>query len=210
MPTEHSIIFSTEMVRAILDNRKSQTRRIIKPQPFRDEGEKQWVYRYPSRKKECLKFPDATSALKDICPYGRVGDTLWVREAFRVPNMDIDREQSLMVHYYSDWSYKSVVMTVAEMKLWKARKKPFSKTSGRFMYKSLARIFLEITNIRVERVQDINLADIKAEGLSIDKKFQETKDAWIKLWDSINAKRGYGWDKNSWCWVIEFKKGNDA
>lgn len=201
--TEHPILLSTEGVRAILDGRKTQTRRIIKFESL------------PTWEIDCLvrnavyfrliNRPDIASHRVE-CPYGQVGDRLYIKESYRVCNMDMDRKQALMVHYYSDRTYESVVITNAEMKLWKARKKPFAKTSGRFMYKSLARIFLEITNIRVERAQEINLADIKAEGLSIDRKFQETKDAWINLWDSINAKRGYGWDKNPFAWVVEFKQ----
>jgi hypothetical protein len=188
---EKPVIFNSEMVRAILDGRKKQTRRIIKPQP-------NYQKRFGEPKAE-IKVNIANRK----CPYGQVGDTLWVRESFRIPNMDFDKEQALMVHYYSDRSYCSVDITNDEMKLWKARKKPFAKTPGRFMYKSLARIFLEITNIRVERVQDISENDAEAEGTNCNRTYRED---FKNLWDSINAKRGYDWDKNPWVWVVEFRK----
>jgi hypothetical protein len=65
------------------------------------------------------------------------------------------------------------------------------------MPKEYSRILLEVTNIRVERVQGISLEDAWAEGL--------TKDGYPKLWNSINEKRGFGWDQNPWVWVVEFK-----
>jgi hypothetical protein len=76
-----------------------------------------------------------------------------------------------------------------------------------------SRIILEITDIRVERVQDIHPPDLLAEGVypfyekEGSREIEYTaKEYFAKLWDSINAKRGYGWDVNPWAWVIEFKK----
>jgi len=85
-----------------------------------------------------------------------------------------------------------------------------------------SRISLEVTGVRVERVQDIGLEDIKAEGVTfpppyvgmgmdgmpIESEYID-KDPWFwwqELWDSINEKRGYGWDSNPWVWVVEFKR----
>jgi hypothetical protein len=87
------------------------------------------------------------------------------------------------------------------------------------MPKWAARLFLEITDIRVERVQDISEDDAKAEGVSTlpyvmpydcEPKFAESIPVWRfrGLWNRINAKRGYGWDSNLWCWVIEFRRTN--
>jgi len=92
-------------------------------------------------------------------------------------------------------------ITKAEWDKWENRKSQFGKTPGRFMYKSLARIWLEITGVRVERVQEITQSDCISEGICphLPCYFQ-------KLWDSLNAKRGFGWDKNPWVRVIEFKK----
>ena len=221
---EKPIIFNSEMVRAILNGKKTQTRRVIKPQPeILNESSfgfpvsqynkatnlKGNLWRYKTGKYR----PHKNSASRQViskpfsCPYGQVGDKLYVREAYRVCNMDIYRDQALMIHYYSDRVYKSVVVTNAEMKLWKARKKPFMKTPGRFMYKSLARIWLEITNIRVERVQDISESDCYKEG-AIDPKLIPCSpyEIFAELWKSIYPG---SWEVNPWVWVVEFKKINN-
>jgi len=97
-------------------------------------------------------------------------------------------------------------LTDAEWKKFSKRKRKYARTSGRFMYKSLARIFLEITNIRVERVQDISEDDCKSEAIPKAYGILKPKVGFARIWDEINAKRGYGWDKNPWVWVIEFKR----
>jgi hypothetical protein len=77
------------------------------------------------------------------------------------------------------------------------------------MPRSLARIFLTVKDVRVERVQDISTEDIIAEGLSTTLREHDAvcalRESWIILWDSINEKRGFGWDVNPWVWVIEFE-----
>lgn len=155
---EHPILFSTEMVRAILDGRKTQTRRIIKPQPLKyfPEGAASnnkpprhiwWSFIYPTKH-------GSDTHIYRKCPYGKVGDRLWVKE-----------------------DYKYLIQ--------------------------MARTFLEITNIRVERVQNISGPDVYNEGCPPE---CASYRMWFShLWNTINAKRGYGWDKNPWVWVIEFK-----
>jgi hypothetical protein len=70
-----------------------------------------------------------------------------------------------------------------------------------------SRITLEVTGVRVERVQEIRTSDIDAEGLPIGRGLGGSQEMeFRKLWDSINAKRGYGWDANPWVWVVEFKR----
>jgi hypothetical protein len=94
-------------------------------------------------------------------------------------------------------------------------------TPSIFMPRWASRILLEVTAVRVECVQDINEEDAIAEGLSdeyIRKEFPPAecfrkptaREAFRTLWDSINAKRGYGWDVNPWVWVIEFKRASSA
>ena len=80
------------------------------------------------------------------------------------------------------------------------------KRNSIFMPKWAARTWLEVIRVKVERVQDIKLNDIEAEGI-ITKNTEagEALELWIKLWDRINAKRGFGWDVNPWVWVYEFK-----
>ena len=202
---EHPIIFSTEMVRAILDGRKTQTRRIIRPQPivFDKAGQPDYAIMTDPKKKWL------------------VGDRLWVREAWCYAKMSgyDARDDGGEI-----W-YRATDSGVCEGP-WKP---------SIHMFRKYARIFLEITNIRVERVQDISEEDAEAEGITddelsytclydcanrscdkIDGKtlcdiYHTEEDCWQTeafgmLWDSLNAKRGYGWDKNPWVWVIEFKR----
>jgi len=142
--------------------------------------------------------------------------------------------------YKADTEKFEVQLTEQEWSKFKRRKRKGGNQSARFMYKTLARIWLEITNIRVERVQDI-VADeyswdvfhegicqiCEDEGVRYDSDplgeppqycggnggigcFADYKALFIELWDSLNSKRGYGWDKNPWVWVIEFKNSKDA
>ena len=232
---EHPIIFSTEMVRAILDGRKTQTRRIIKPQPYKSDrnppnysdtavGDLFICPDYfPTEEKggcvivECEALGTyhcmGVKAFVDKhCPYGKVGDRLYVKEGYQITANLLPRDM-IKVFYIADESINRIRLTEKEWNLWSGRKYPYRKTPGRFMYKSLARIFLEITNISVERVQDISESDIIYEGCpeftsltGIDELYAARIWWWNELWDLINAKRGYGWDKNPWCWCITFKR----
>jgi len=189
------IIFSGEMVRAILDGRKTMTRRVIKPQPKQEYSD--------IGAPEGLTYKDTVCVppeyLVDSCPYGQVGSRLWVREAFY--------KHKYIGMLYSDEYEKTY-----------QNDKPFyKKTPSIFMPKHLARIMLEITEIRVERLQDINITDIKSEGMryNIDITGEyETPDPWdvyADLWDSINGKK-HPWSSNPWVWVISFKvmKGGNS
>ena len=214
---EHPIIFSTEMVRAILDGRKTQTRRIIKPQPEYENGYRywwkgDWDTRGGPRAGVCTHGTpgngEATWPLKEIvehCPYGQVGDRLWVREGLSLwPGTvaiylaDDEQMPSPMNQEHQEWlnNYKNHTVPSIHMPHWAAR------------------IFLEVIGLRVERVQDITAADIEAEGIDISIDGISTAnhfrgdcwELWKKLWDSINAKRGYSWDKNPWVWCISYQR----
>lgn len=248
---EKPIIFSSVMVRSILDNRKTQTRRVVKPQPEEGDGyhywwRGDWDTRGGPRAGVCTHGTpgngEATWPLKEIaehCPYGEVGDKLWVREQTYQYGRDT---YSMMSGYHWIPDDSEPTLYAADKPNQNAR--IFANSTGDYyhrsipsihMKKELCRIFLKITNIKVERVQDITLADIKAEGLSIDRIFQETKDAWIELWDSLNAKPkpvlidekiayyvSYPWEDiqetktyrgkmwyiygNPLVWIVEFKK----
>jgi hypothetical protein len=187
---EKPIIFNSEMVRAILDDRKTQTRRIIK-NPQKLEG---------------LMLKGEAS---QWCPYGGVGDTIWVREGFRYAIFGLGCGGKA-----SGIEYKSGGIKFAK-KAHKYAKQPKNKDKhghharwrpSIHMPRWAARIFLEITGLRVERVQDISEEDTKAESVVIRNIGETWWRAFHNLWDSINAKRGYGWDKNPWVWVIEFKR----
>jgi len=192
---EKPIIFSGPMVRAILDGRKTQTRRVISPQPrVTSRGLFHW-----SNTENGVKFglghDIAPVAFPAWAPYMR-GDRLWVRETWRLWHPSdarvlyrADKAASLGMDEYSD----------------RHRWKP-----SIHMPKKYARIWLEVTGVRVERVQDISEDDAEAEGALLrgpnDQYGDERSyaEGFQELWGSINEKRGYGWDKNPWVWVYEF------
>lgn len=206
MKKERPILFSTPMVQALLERRKTQTRRIVTPQPlFKTARKFIMPDDSPNKWHDC---DDVTT----ICPYGAIGDILWVRETWN--------------HYYSgdDHCY-SFRASDPEF--------PFSGWKPSIhMPKSVARIWLEITDIRLERLNDISENDAKEEGLA-----QVTKDngrtwkygipdkdglpgtdnsgwpwqewelspvvAYKKLWTKINGQEST--ESNPWIWVIQFK-----
>lgn len=179
---DRPIIFNSEMVRAILDDRKTQTRRVIKPQPYRDD--RGWLH----WKGKVWVLP-----MQDMCafnPYGLVGNRLWVREAF------------------NDWDGVHI-----RKPRYRATEENYINTNWKpsiHMPKLYTRLWLEITGIRVERVQDISEEDCHKEGVNFLHTDMEEggaiKNYFSSLWDSINAKRGYSWESNPWVWVIEFRK----
>jgi len=131
-----------------------------------------------------------------LCPYGVPGDRLWVRETYMLMFNPYKPDEKPHIHYKADYPRDTVV--------WK---------SSMFMPRKYSRILLEITNVRVERVQQITEDDAIAEGCTLmvgvtsggGMGLASPCYAFKKLWDKIYAKRGYGWDINPWVWVIEFK-----
>ena len=198
------ILFSTPMVRAILDDRKNVTRRVVKPQPptslskVIDSGI--WTFTCSNPGEEWK------------CPYGQPGDLLWVRETFaiiddrefggkRYPQYKVDRPNDA---YPGDWPEEEARGNPDAPK-WKP---------SIFMPKKYARIWLEITGVRVERLQDITYAEVIAEGLTWLLTDEQQTDgehrrggirAFKRLWDSINGKK-HPWESNPYCWVIEFRR----
>ena len=179
---ERGIIFTGEMVRAILDGRKTQTRRVVKHIP--DLGSPDmWCKKIEIVNQICGDF-------KRYCPYGQPGDRLWVRETWAPwPELwtrsDI-RDQSPL--------YRAERPFVGNDVKWRP---------SNHMPRWASRINLEITDVRVERVQDITDEDALEEGVDPDGYIPRTQ--FEALWNSIYEKRGHGWDKNPWVWVIEFK-----
>ena len=194
------ILFSTEMVKAILEGRKTQTRREVKEaigwdQSFRvvpiKEEHKDGIQRYEMRSGTLYSLPWFK------CPYGQVGDVLYVRETWqhtRELNINPEDENYGYVYKADDQPWKDI-----EGWKWKP---------SLFMPKEAARIFLRIKLIRVERLQDISENDAVAEGID----FVEFEDesivsfpvnAYANLWDSINGNGS--WKNNPWVWVIEFE-----
>ena len=184
---ERPIIMGAESVRAILEGRKTQTRRVIKPQP-----------KFIGAPNVPFKTDDANPKGIINCPYGNVGDRLWVRETvfFETFHQQSDEELErdgfnpnigVWVYRADNHDYPTITAN------W---------TSPMFMPREASRITLQITDIRVERVQDITEEDAIAEGVESF----NTVASYSYLWDSLNAKRGYPWENNPWVWVISFKR----
>lgn len=196
------IIFSGEMVRAILDGKKTQTRRVIKPQPEYVLGGRHLVRLEDMP--EQLK-PSVIKNLLSDCPYGQPGDRLWVRETWaRVPTTAYRCSEGVQQTCYPDDPSMAVVYRAG----WE-RSDPGVWKSPYHMYRWMSRITLELTGVRVERLHDISEADIKAEGFDrawyrgyTSRKIDEDDD-FSDFWDHVNGKRA-PWSSNPWVWVMEF------
>ena len=195
---EHPILFSAPMVRAILEGRKTQTRRIIKPQPDRVIG----------------GFPavDDFGELQPIRrPYGKPGDRLWVRETWVFTDYDFN-------HMPNEYAYRADYAETDSL-LWKWK-------PSIHMPRAASRILLEVVNVRVERLRDISEADAIAEGVEVTGRniygnpiykdysgeslrgdgWSSAQRSFQSLWQSINGPES--WEQNPWVWVVEFKRIN--
>ena len=211
------ILFSAPMVRAILEGRKTQTRRVVKPQPYcprssvvNQNGLWKFTPLYLGHEPDFIK-----------CPYGMDGDRLWVKETMSQP--------AGIIHYRAD--------NIDHSSVWRWQ-------PSIFMSRYFSRILLEITGVRVERLQEISEADAMAEGCLFTDygrecghfgkwrdvgdctaqvnthpqrngwSWDKTKDAseclgtaywaYANLWNHVNGEGA--WDLNPWVWVIEFKR----
>lgn len=210
---ERPILFSSEMVRAILDGRKTQTRRVIRYSHL-------WAYGAFSHDDnrgyaELSAVPtfDPMYSVSKPCPYGQPGDLLWVRETFCLWDATTD-------DYEGDLHRgKLPVPNERNIHSWKKRVQYRASTEcddesygwrpSIHMPRWASRITLQVTGVRVERVQDISEADAVAEGMEVVPIGTATwtnRQSFSILWDKINAKRGHSWESNPWVWVIEFKQ----
>lgn len=215
MSTERPILFSGQMVRAILEGRKCQTRRIVKPMPPCDR-EKRVERFHPAvtnRRGEEVPGPEIFGAYCDCewgarCPFGEPGDRLWVRETWCYAHPDYHdeaegrRRGDRPVREYPApwWCHYAATDDVDEPK-WKP---------SIHMPRWASRITLEVTRVRVERLQDISEADARAEGIDpgtsiCDFEATPARDDFARLWDSINGKRA-PWASNPYVWVISFRR----
>lgn len=207
---ERPILFSGAMVRAILAGKKTQTRRVIKQQPespatvLNMEGIRPAWCIWPSPHKNDDGSRDDHGCK---CPFGAIGDRLWVRETWLVDLVgslaQFPREELLdNLYYRADGSFCEQIPECACAEVGKPKWKP-----SIHMPRWASRIELEITGVRVERVQSISSADCIAEGLEPTLRNEPpAKQRFRELWDSINADRGVGWQVNPWVWVIEFRR----
>lgn len=191
---DRPIIFGEEMVKAILDGRKTQTRRVIKPQP--DAG---------------VRFsPFVPGQVEDghgqemRCPYGV--ERLWVRETWATSRVyDTDRPSAIPDDASLWWMADKSSHRFLGAKQGKIR-------PSIFMPRWASRITLNVVSVRAERVQDISHNDSLAEGINIHAEpsnygsGSRYRDEFAAIWDSINAKRGFSWALNPWVWVIKFER----
>jgi hypothetical protein len=258
---ERPILFSGPMVRAILEGRKTQTRRVMTPQPWHDQLEFT----------NCKLRPGITDVFADeeqfrqntpqYCRHGVPGDRLWVKETWRPWGWREDNP--ITVQYqadgakrestptgeepnYEEW-YERIAIDAAEeceaaacmqddegAYVWTGDDDcPIRWHPSIFLTRWCSRITLELATVRVQRLQEISADDVIAEGIQIpcdseghpglcisdprmsphkfsDKKWADwnlddyARFEYARLWESINAKRGFGWDKNPWVWAITF------
>ncbi len=214
------IIFNSQMVRAILDGHKTQTRRVVKYNENVPEGrvfKSQESRSLINKQLVGLRLTDRTIVK---CPYGVPGEKLWVRETF----------QDFCPTWDGAWCGcgSKKMITETHQVAYRATKTPITHAGANIhptkwkpsihMPRWASRITLEITDVRVERLHEITVGDLIAEGiiklenahietypLDLIVNRSEHYTIWKKVWDSINAKRGYSFKSNPWVWVIEFK-----
>lgn len=230
---ERPILFKAEMVRAILDGRKTQTRRVIAGQPeltehggfaYSDRAGKRWLAGLGGCYAETVR-----NFMKNVpCTYGQQGDQLWVRETWRIGAWNEDEEQ-VAIDYFADgycrkewldvplderdmfsrlWqqSTDDAIKALGQQDKykWEPGQSPCRKRTSIHMPRWASRIQLEITNVRVERLQDISEADAEAEGcFALGDCECTARRQYGELWESINGTGS--WNTNPWVWVIEFK-----
>jgi hypothetical protein len=181
---ERPILFSASMIRAILDGQKTQTRRITKEfDGFQDMD------------KLLARFPNQQG-----CPYGKPGDRLWVRETWAAAH-DFDAFSPREIPKGTRIYYSATADLKGPFGVGGLRCRP-----SIFMPRWASRINLEITAIRVERLQSISDADALAEGCSADdmKHGDSLSGVYARLWQSIHGPGS--WNANPWVWVVEFRR----
>ena len=202
---ERGMIFNGEMVRAILDGRKTQTRRIVKGADGAVKFCKEWDINGEEifvvlGEKDHTGMNPVLGALS--CPFGAVGDRIWVREAFRVHSRATD--VATLVYKASErnsWTEQTRRVPVA---VCNKPATPEKWTPSLHMPRWASRILLEITGVRVERLRSMSQDDARAEGVIAASGPMEAGLAFRELWDSIYGEES--WKANPWVWVIEFKR----
>lgn len=237
---ERPILFSGPMVRAILAGTKTMTRRVVKPQLPRFE------YDPAACCPECGTKPGHQHCWRvggeiDLkCPFGQPGDRLWVKEALVKGKMlsILTGEETNADAALFEADGSPVLVTEQEFDAGWSWKRP--KLPAMYCPRWASRLTLELTEVRVQRLQDISEEDAEAEGFPgsrsehwsaydpVTQGYPEffakperaglenirqhpdhvitSADQFRRLWDDLNAKRGYGWDANPWTWAISFKR----
>ena len=209
---ERPILFSASMIRALLNGTKTQTRRVVKPQFAADALpvempaiDPAWGWVIPGH--SGVWWCDAAANPDDLrrCPYGQPGDRLWVRESWRAPlayelTPPRDIQPGTPIAFQADGAGTLPHINVGKLR------------PGMFMPRWASRILLEITDVRVERLQDINEADAVAEGSFTWAGEQDTpvrdlieaRLVYRQLWEQINGTGS--WDAIPWVWAVSFRR----
>jgi len=211
MTKEHPILFSGSMVRAILDGRKTQTRRAVKMQPPAGTHEV-ITYHHPDPRTHYWAFDDRSLLDWAVpCPYGEVGDRLYVRETWQHSNHPFGPyDEDCAVFYRADY--------LDDPHGPDGEKSPDGKyrdwRPSIHMPRAASRLTLEIAGVRVERLNDCSEADARSEGVTIESHHKTgycsgadrppSLRAFRDLWDSING--AGAWAANPWVWVVEFRR----
>jgi len=225
---ERPIIFSAPMVRAILEGRKTQTRRVVRPEPCARTvrfvpaitGEYH-IEKWPVDLTVLGRGKSEMEGASIRCPYGAPGDVLWVKETWQYADWNEDGEPC--IRYAADgaksWRVVPEYYSDCAQHEWERLSQPENYNidkcaadrrwrSSMFMPGWASRLTLGIDAVRVERLRDISEADAKAEGVPaqpIDSVPSEKyRNDFAHFWDHINAKRGHPWASNPWVWVVEF------
>lgn len=241
-PRERPIIFSGPMVRAILAGEKTQTRRVMRPQPLcpvtmhptsidTRSGALEFTARHADGR-VAYAFPAGEHSVKAelTCPYGAVGGLLYVRETWRAARSE---GGEALVEYRADpdpplgrWQHASPAAERAELPYVihnAMRRTVFPDVRWRpsiHMPKWASRIWLRVTDLQGEWVQDISGSDAEAEGIERSdllggewRDYQNPeqwcdlpRDSFRTLWDSINQTRGFGWHVNTLNWAVTFER----
>lgn len=198
------ILFNTEMVQAILEGRKTVTRRIIKPQPVLEGGFWKLGGAGWSNNIKTV-YPIPCHSLYNKAPY-KPGDILYTRETWR--EQPVGEDGHIEIEYKADFN-EGELACYGRRGGWAPR----NWEPSIHMPKELARIFLKVTDVRVERLQDIDINGVIEEGIKATGPLTWTcvdfLETFEELWNTTIKKRDldqYGWDANPWVWVIEFER----
>lgn len=207
---ERGMIFNAEMVRAILSGQKTQTRRIVK----NVTPDNCMTLTKPIKTRDGVYTHVMDAPKHGLCPHGNVGDRIWVRETWQGPLVDFEHSDDLLRNAEK---YEKPENCVYEADGVPAPEFYDADDNLRCCWRPsihmprwASRILLEITNVRVERLQAITLGDICKEfgcGLYDFRPATYGFQAWEELWESIyGADNPKSWQANPWVWVIEFKR----
>lgn len=220
---ERPILFSGAMVRSILNGSKSQTRRVVKPQPAPDQQPRTVIgssgFVYVMDNAPLLPYPEVRRVRWD-CPYGQPGDRLWVRETWQGPLLQEFEIDADPYWHYASHLHQYQNPEHCEYAADGGPKPEYTDADDVMrqgwrpsihMPRWASRITLEVTGVRVERLQDISEADAQAEGwtrrpeVSTDPQVHKeaARDWFMDLWESINGPGS--WGVNPWVWVVEFR-----